>query len=169
MLIERTQRGGHIMLKALRFRGGWLVVAAPLLGLLAGCGEGNARFKPTADEARTSLETALTAWRDGKLYGPIETKPPVHVVDSAWQGGQQIESFQIGDEEDGGDGTKQFVVKLKTKGKSPTDQDVRYIVHGRDPVWVYREEDYKRTLNMDNNPVTTPKSKSGTQRSGRTR
>ncbi len=88
------------MLKTLRFRGGWLVVAAPLLGLLAGCGEGHAKYKPTADEARTSLEAALTAWRDGKPYGPIETKPPVHMVDSVWQGGQQIESFQIGDEED---------------------------------------------------------------------
>jgi hypothetical protein len=156
------------MLKVLRFRGGWLAVAAPLLGVLAGCSEGHAKYKPTADEARTSLEKALTAWKDSKPYGSIEGTPPVHVVDSAWQAGQQIESFQIGDEEDAGDATKQFVVKLKTK-KSPTDQDVRFIVHGRDPVWVYREEDYKRMLNMDNNPVTTPKSKSGTQRSGKTR
>ena len=156
------------MLKALRFRCGWLVVAAPLLGLLAGCGDGNARYKPTADEARTSLEAALTAWRDGKPYGPIEGTPPVHMVDSAWQGGQQIESFQIGDEEDAGDATKQFAVKLKTK-KSSTDQDVRFIVHGRDPVWVYREDDYKRMLNMENNPETTPKSKSGNQRSGKRR
>jgi hypothetical protein len=156
------------MLKALQFRGGWLFVAAPLLGVLAGCSEGHAKYKPTADEARTSLEAGLTAWRDGKPYGSIETKPPVHMVDSAWQGGQQIESFQIGDEEDAGDATKQFAVKLKTK-KSPIDQDVRFIVHGRDPVWVYREDDYKRMLNMDNNPVTTPKSKSGTQRSGKTR
>jgi hypothetical protein len=157
------------MLKASRIRGVWLVVATPLLGVLAGCGEGYAKYKPTAYEARTSLEAALTAWRDGKPYGPIDTKPPVHIVDSAWQGGQQIESFQIGDEEDGGDGTKQFVVKLNTKGKSSTEQDVRFVVHGRDPVYVFREEDYKRTLNMDNNPVTTPKSKTGSRRSGRTR
>ncbi len=37
--------------------------------------------------------------------------------------------------------------------KPPGDQSVRYFVHGRDPVWVYREEDYKRMINMDNNPV----------------
>jgi hypothetical protein len=153
------------MLKALRLRDGWLPVAAALLGLIAGCSDGHAKFKPTADEARTSLETALTAWQDGKPYGPIEAKPPVQVVDSQWQAGQQIESFQIGDEEDPGDGTKQFVVKLKIKGKSSTEQDARFIVHGRDPVYVFGEEDYKRMANMDNNPVI-PKSKTKNQRSG---
>jgi hypothetical protein len=156
------------MLKAPRIRGVWLIAAAPLLGVLAGCGEENAKYKPTADEAKTSLEVALTAWRDGKPYGPIETKPPVHIVDSVWQGGQQVESFQIGDEEDPGDGTKQFVVKLKTKGKSSTEQDVRFIVQGRDPVYVFREEDYKRMANMDNNPVL-PKSKTSTRQSGKKR
>ncbi len=80
--------------------------------------------------------------------------------------GQQVESFEIGDEEDEGDGTKQFAVTLKMK-KPPGDQSVRYFVHGRDPVWVYREEDYKRMLNMDNNPVTTSRSKSDPRRSGR--
>ena len=59
--------------------------------------------------------------------------------------GQQIESFQIGDEEDGGDGTKQFVVKLTMK-KAKAGQDVRYFVHGRDPVWVFSEADYKQML-----------------------
>ncbi len=77
---------------------------------------------------------------------------PIQVADSAWQAGQQVESFEIGDEEDDGDGTKQFVVTLKMK-KPPGEQSVRYFVHGRDPVWVYREEDYKRMINMDNNPV----------------
>ena len=53
--------------------------------------------------------------------------------------------------------------------KPAGDQSVRYVVHGRDPVWVYREEDYKRMLNMDNNPVPTSSSKSGARRSGRPR
>jgi hypothetical protein len=168
MPFKRTQRGEYIMLKALRRRDGWLLVAAALLGLIAGCSDGNAKYKPTANEARTSLETALTAWRDGKPYGPIETTPPVHIVNSQWQAGQQIESFQIGDEEDPGDGTKQFVVKLTMKGKSSIEQDARFIVHGRDPVYVFGEEDYKRMANMDNNPVI-PKPKANTQRSGNRR
>ncbi len=151
-----------------RYRRLGLVAALPLVGLLAGCGASHARYTPTSGEARSSLEAALTAWRDGKPYGPVEATPPVQVADSAWQAGQQLESFQIGDEEDGGDGTKQFAVTLKMK-KPPGDQAVRYFVHGRDPVWVYREEDYKRMVNMDNNPVPASSSKSGSRRSGRPR
>ena len=103
------------MKTALRFRRQGLVVLVPLLGLIAGCGASHARYTPTSGEARSSLEAALTAWRDGKAFGEVPAKPPVHMVDSAWQAGQQIESFEIGDEEDGGDGTKQFPVKLTMK------------------------------------------------------
>jgi hypothetical protein len=145
-----------------------LMAAAPLVGLLAGCGSGLARYTPTADEARSSLEAVLTSWRNGKPFGEVESKLPVRAVDSAWQGGQQLESFEIGDQEDGADGTKEFTVKLTIKNKKATE-DVRYVVHGRDPVWVFRAEDYKRTLNMENNPVTTPKSNTVPIRSRRTR
>ncbi len=144
-----------------------LVAALPLLSLLTGCGASHARFTPTTAEARTSLEQALTAWRDGKPYGTVAATPPVNVADTAWQAGQQVESFEIGEEKDDGDGTKQFVVAIKMK-KPAGDQSVRYFVHGRDPVWVYREEDYKRMLNMDNNPVDSAK-KSVSPRFGRRR
>jgi hypothetical protein len=156
------------MNRAQRFRYLGLIAAVPLVNLLAGCGASHARFTPTTNEARTSLETALTAWRDGKPCGPIEATPPVQISDSAWQAGQQVESFEIGEEKDEGDGTKQFVVAVKMK-KPPGDQSVRYYVHGRDPVWVYREEDYKRMINMDNNPVTKSQSKSANRRSARSR
>jgi hypothetical protein len=151
-----------------RFRSLLLIAALPFVSLLAGCGASHARFTPTSGEAKTSLEAALTAWRDGKPFGPIEATPPVQVADSAWQAGQQVESFEIGDEQDDGDGTKQFVVAFRMK-KPAGDQSVRYFVHGRDPVWVYREEDYKRMINMDNNPVTKSPSKSASSRSGRGR
>jgi hypothetical protein len=141
-----------------------LMAASLLVSLLTGCGASSARFKPTSDEARSSLEAALTAWRDGKPYGSVVATPPIQVGDSAWQAGDQVESFEIGEELDD-DGTKQFVVAFKMK-KPPGDQSVRYYVHGRDPVWIYREDDYKRMLNMDNNPVTTSPSKSKTRRSG---
>ena len=141
-----------------------LMAASLLVSLLTGCGASSARFKPTTDEARSSLEAALTAWRDGKPYGSVVATPPIQVGDSAWQAGDQVESFEIGEELDD-DGTKQFVVAFKMK-KPPGNQSVRYYVHGRDPVWIYREEDYKRMLNMDNNPVTTSPSKSKTRRSG---
>jgi hypothetical protein len=143
-----------------------LIAAALGLFLLAGCdASGRARFTPTQDEARASLEAALTAWRDGRPCGPIEASPPVQVADSLWQSGQQIESFQIGDEEDPGDGTKQFPVKLTMK-KTKKVQEVRYVVHGRDPVWVFGEADYKQMIDMSNGPEPARNRSSG--RAGRT-
>jgi hypothetical protein len=156
------------MNSAMRLVSFTLLCAAPLLALLAGCGEGHARYTPTSSEARTSLEAALNAWRDGKPYGAIEAKPPVHIADSTWQAGQQLESFEIGPEEDGGDGTKQFPVKLTLK-KAKASQDVRYVVHGRDPVWVFSAEEYKHMIDMDNKPVTKTQPKSAGRQSGRDR
>jgi hypothetical protein len=142
-------------------RTAWLVVALPGLILLAGCGgSGHARYTPTKDEARSSLEAALSAWRDGQPYGPIETVPPIRVADTLWQGGQRIESFQIGEEEDPGDGTKQFPVKLTMK-KTNQVQEVRYVVNGRDPVWVFSELDYKKLIDMGNGPEIPGKRPSG--------
>jgi hypothetical protein len=145
-----------------------LVAALPMMSLLTGCGSSQARFAPTSGEARSSLEAALTAWRDGKPFGPIEATPPVQVADTAWQAGKQVESFSIGEEQDDGEATKLFVVALKMK-KPAGEESVRYYVHGRDPVWVYREEDYKRMINMDNNPQPPSASKAGARRSGRLR
>jgi hypothetical protein len=142
-----------------------LVMLAPLLAFLAGCGASHARFVPTSGEARSALEAALAAWRDGKAIGEIAAKPPIHVVDSAWQGGRQLESFQIGEEEDAGDGTKQFVVKLTMKN-AKGEKEVRYVVHGRDPVWVFTAEDYKHMLDMDDKPDTASKSRPGSRRFG---
>ena len=135
----------------MRYRRLGFIAALPLLCLLSGCGASLARYTPTTDEARTSLETALTAWRDGKPYGPVRRRRPSRLPTRPGRLASVVESFEIGEEKDEGDGTKQFTVALKMK-KPPGDQSVRYFVHGRDPVWVYREEDYKRMINMDNNP-----------------
>jgi hypothetical protein len=124
--------------------------AVASLPALAGCdATGGARYVPPADVARTSLEAALAAWRDGRPCGPIEAAPPIQIADSRWQNGQQIEAFQIGDEQPDGDGTRQFPVKLTIK-KSGKVEEVRYIVHGRDPVWIYSDIDYKRMIDMGN-------------------
>ena len=70
-----------------------------------------------------------------------------------WQNGEQIASFEIGDEQADADGTKQFPVKLTLK-KGGKVQEVRYIVNGRDPVWIFSETDYKRMIDMGNGKAT---------------
>jgi hypothetical protein len=144
-----------------------MAAAAMLVVFVAGCeGTGTARFTPDAEVARSSLQTALTAWRDGKPCGPIEAKPPITVADSLWQNGQQIQSFEIGDEQADADGTKQYPVKLTLK-KSGKVEEVRYMVHGRDPVWIYSETDYKRMVDMGNGTEPAKPRGASTRRPGR--
>ena len=127
------------------------VIAAVSVLCLAGCGGGGI-VKPSADTARTSLEAALNSWKANGSPGEIAgSDPPTQVVDSSWQSGRKLESFEILKEEDG-DGDRRFTVRLKHPGP-PGEEEVQYIVLGQGPVWVYREEDYQRMINMDDNPA----------------
>jgi hypothetical protein len=129
-----------------------IATALVLVSPITGCGgSSNARFAPDADVARASLETALGAWRDGKPCEPIDGTPPIRVADTAWQSGEKIESFQIADEVTENDGVKEFKVKLTLK-KAGKVEDVRYMVNGRDPVWIFSETDYKKMIDMGNGP-----------------
>ena len=131
------------------------VVGALALGALlaasSGCESDKARYAPTMDLARKSLEAALTAWREGRPIGALEgDTPPVRVVDSSWRSGEKIETFQVLGEGDA-DGRKEFTVRLTMK-EPRGEKEARYIVHGRDPIWVYRGEDFARAMDMDHQP-----------------
>ncbi len=106
---------------------------------------------PRAEIARSSLETALTAWRDGKKPGDLaQQTPPIQVVDNEWTTGRKLSSFEIGAETPS-EADKRFTVKLNY-ANSKAEESVTYVIIGTDPVAVYREADFLRTLNMDNNP-----------------
>ena len=120
-----------------------LVLSLFLLGL-AGCSRGYGKYIPSEKNARTALEKALTAWQAGKQPNEIgSTAPVVGAVDSHWQSGEKLASFEIVEEVPGdGQGPKVFSVRLTTN-KAATPQTVRYYIFGKDPLSVYREEDYK--------------------------
>ena len=106
-------------------------------------GTSTGRYIPSGGTARQSLEAALTAWQQGQRPGRIEAvSPPVQAADCKWQAGQKLGGFEILQEEPG-DGPRWFVVRLKLRQPSG-EQVVRYVVVGRDPVWVFREDDYKK-------------------------
>jgi len=122
-----------------------------LVLLVAGCGTGGGAAPP-ADVARTALEKALTTWKDGGRPGLIAgTDPPVQAVDSKWQGGLKLGSFEILREEPG-ESDRRFAVRLIHPSPAG-DAEARYMVIGQGPIWVYRDEDYQRFLNMEDNPA----------------
>ncbi len=93
---------------------------------------GGPNMNPPADRARTALEAALNAWRDGKKPGNIEgATPPVHVADNDWTNGRKLAAFEIvGEEPSAAD--KRFTVKL-TYDKPSVADDGRLCRAGREP------------------------------------
>jgi hypothetical protein len=135
---------------------------AVLLPLLAsGCGQGGAM--PTDQVARTSLEAALNAWRDGAKPGTIAgAQPAVQAVDTTWAKGQRLKSYEIVREESSAT-EKRFTVQLLLSEPAGS-LEAQYDVIGQGPVWVYRHEDYVRNMNMEDNPQETQHPQSKTSR-----
>lgn len=123
-------------------------LSAGFLAAVAGCSSStNDRFVPTENRARQALDAALTAWQEGKRPGAIEGAPmSLQAVDSQWQKGGKLNEYEIVSQEPN-DGPPLFTVKLTIEGViQPTV--VRYYVVGKDPLWVYREDDFNRSGGM---------------------
>ena len=104
-------------------------------------------YVPASATARDALTAALGAWQNGRRPGKIETAgAAVQAVDSQWQAGAKLRGFEILGEQPS-EGPKQFSVRLSLD-ELAKDQEVRYVVVGRDPIWVVREEDYAQFRNM---------------------
>lgn len=119
------------------------------LTICTGCwARGNDRYVPSEDKARQALEATLNAWRDGKKPGAIEGESvAVQAVDTKWLAGQQLASYEIVGEE-ANEGPRVFSVKLTMKKPAGKQLSVRYFVVGKEPLWVYREDDYKAPAGM---------------------
>lgn len=98
-------------------------------------------FMPSWDEARQALESVLAAWRDAPSPLPSSfDSPAVRFVDQYRRPGQRLLSFQILRQLDV-ENARQFTVRLVLE-REDSPQLVRYNVLGRQPVWVFRLEDY---------------------------
>jgi hypothetical protein len=135
-------------------QGRWGRVCAGVMVVLAvclisiGCRRKAPDYIPSAKTSREALDTALTAWVSGQPVGTINTaSPPIQVVDSAWWKGQRLAGYEVLSEETR-DGLPCFSVQLH-KSRPRGEETVRYIVTGRSPVWVYREEDYKASQSWE--------------------
>jgi hypothetical protein len=115
-----------------------------VLVLLTACSRQGTRtqdFNPSSDKARQALEAALDSWQSGNPHGKVPgTSPAVEAMDVKWRSGQKLKSYEILGEESGTE-PRFFKVRLTPAQGPPVE--VRYAVVGIDPLWVYREEDYK--------------------------
>lgn len=117
-----------------------LLVLAPILACDAGRDEKPPAFLPSWTEARQALEWALSAWRDSREPPRQISSPKVQFVDQQRGPGDRLSTYQILAQTDIENG-RQFTVRL-TLANDETPRLVRYIAIGREPVWVFRLEDY---------------------------
>jgi hypothetical protein len=118
-----------------------------LLAACAGCADrGYEKYFPSQDRARQALESALRAWRDGTRPAAV-AGTPIEAVDRYVQKGEKIAGYEILKEE-ANDGPRVFSVQLTLQKPAGKQVTVRYYVLGKDPLWVYREEDFKALSGM---------------------
>ena len=118
-----------------------LFIAASLFA--AGCRDRAREFTPAPAAGKASLETALSAWRDGKEPGKIDAKPVIQVVDTSRQSGQTLRSFQVLSETTQAAQGRCYVVRLVLENPAAERRE-RFVVVGIDPVWVFRKDDYDK-------------------------
>lgn len=124
----------------------WVCCAA-LLGTVVGCERGDGQaptpaFVPSWGEARQSLESSLSVWRESPSPSPAPFDiPGVQFVDGQRKPGQRLLSFQVLGQTDI-ENARQFTVRLDLEGEE-SPQLVKYNIVGRNPVWVFRLDDYE--------------------------
>jgi hypothetical protein len=140
---------------------GAALAAALTLALTPGCGSSTSAYIPNAATAREDLDKALASWQKGGKPAQLMTgEHPIYFVDSQWEAGQVLESYQILEENPTQSQTeKRYGAVLKMK-QPPAEKRVEYIAVGRSPMWIFRDEDYVKQGSMGE----VPKAKSNVGR-----
>jgi hypothetical protein len=104
-------------------------------------------YIPPQESARQALSTALDAWKAGKAPDQIgASNPAISAQDAQWRGGKKLTAYEIVGPATGDDQNQRFTVKLTLDGGAP--QEMIYVVVGKDPIWVFSDESYKKTSGM---------------------
>lgn len=77
-------------------------------------------------------------------------EPAVQVNDTPWSQGDSLGSYEIVGQDTTG-AEKRFTVRLSLK-KPDRVEEVQYYVIGQGPVMVFRDQDYRRNVNMEDGP-----------------
>lgn len=140
------------------------------LVLIAACAAGcsgdpeSPRYLPDWPESRSALVAALTDWRESPPpYPPSRELRGIVFADKQRKPDDRLRSFAVLGETEV-ENARQFTVRLEIQGDD-TPRLVRYNVLGRDPIWVFRLEDYEMISHWehpmnddpeDNTPARSP-------------
>lgn len=104
-------------------------------------------YVPPEDAARTSLATALDAWKAGKAPDQIgATNPAIHAQDVQWRDGKKLTAYEIVGPAPSEDQNRRFTVKITLEGAGPVE--TTYVILGIDPILVFSAESYQRAAGM---------------------
>jgi hypothetical protein len=122
------------------------------------------RYMPTTAEARRALETVLNAWRDAPdpLPATFDTAG-VKFVDRQRRPNQRLTRYEILGET-GEEHARQIAVRMTldpSDGDGEPSQLIRYNVFGKDPVWVFRLEDYEMISHWEHDMSESPRKATG--------
>ncbi|QDV36218.1 hypothetical protein [Tautonia plasticadhaerens] len=139
----------------------WLLSGLAALSC-ASCGSDHraerGRELPEPEAALRAVESALRSWQDDpQVERTTTTTRPVMFVEQQQPPGQRLLRFDILGETPGyeGEGYRRFLARLSLA--EPDDSVVAtYYVFGRDPVWVYRTEDFEMIMHMDASMMPAP-------------
>ena len=125
---------------------------------LTGCDSTNpeSRYTPQVAVSERALDAALDAWQKQSSQPlALEDKTSVLVIDQYRRPGQTLTAYKILGEVSGAHG-RWFEVKLELDHPAQVEQ-VRYVVVGIKPLWVFRQPDYEMLSHWDHPmPEATP-------------
>ena len=104
---------------------------------------------PETAVARSALARSLDRWQEGGRESGVilPGQPQVGVADST-RTERALKSYEIIGPLALSGKARPFAVRLELEGP-PESTIVRYYVLGQDPLWIYREDDFERTMHWE--------------------
>jgi hypothetical protein len=127
----------------------WLAVAS----VAAGCGDapkGPPEFvAPDLQPSKAALVASLDAWKGGRRDSGvvIGSRPAVGVVDAA-RGDRPLLDYEVVGPLMVVGKARPFAVRL-VLGEPRETVATRYLVMGKDPLWVFRQDDFDRMIHWE--------------------
>ncbi len=127
----------------------WLIAGLFAIGCADSVHDGVDLAAPDLSPSRAALAVSLDAWKAGRRASGvlIGSKPSVGVVDST-RTERPLLDYEVVGPLMPVEKARPFAVRL-VLGSPRETVDARYLVLGRDPLWVFRQDDFERMLHWE--------------------